>query len=141
MGPTQAVEKDLLSPVGHGSQPRILLLSSHTSAFSSLTLTVQTPSSPPILPVGSPQRHCGSSLGTRVTCVAREQSSESGRAPTYSPSSCQRPPGTSTREKIYGQARRSVCPRRYLHSRSDGRIYKLLLHLLLSGKIHWAQNR
>lgn len=78
-------------------------------------------------------------LGHRVTCVAREQSSV-WKGPH--PFSRQLPKTTGN---IYQgkdlQPSQEERPKRYLHSRSDGRIYKLLLHLLLSGKIHWAQNR
>lgn len=92
----------------------------------------------PILPGGNPQRDCGSFLGTEslVWLGSRVQSLE---APTHSPSSCQRPPGTSSMEKNLWPSQEEHL-KRYLHSRSDGKIYKLLLHLLLSGKIHWAQN-
>lgn len=114
MGPTQAVERDRLDPVGHGSHSHtaILLLCSHVSAFSSPGLTVLIPLTPrltlpPDSPMGNPQRDCGSSLGTE-SLVWPGSRAQSGRAPTHSPGSCQRPPGTSTREKIYSQARRSV---------------------------------
>lgn len=71
MGPTQAVERDRLGPVGHRSQSQVtaVLLFSHVSAFFSLGLTVLTPPSPLAhfasnLLVRNPQRDCGSSLGT-----------------------------------------------------------------------------
>lgn len=111
MGPTQAVERDRLGPVGHGRQSHtaLLLITFHPR----FNLFFSGPHCSD--PIFSPNFACGKSpeklwqfLGHRVACVARDRSRESGRSPTQSPSSCQRPPGTSTREKIYGQARRSV---------------------------------